>query len=783
MASLFDSNDLWTDLSESNNQRQPVYSSLLNIVNSKPLTALSTQTFSAQLVLSTSSVNANSVFKPAELANLQPMSIGELNPVSTTVKPSPSSAALTSYIPLTGDVNQASTTPLQGKSVSSGDQRIDTLLSGYKWGVKTLTYSFFAGGTYYSSEKALLVSEGAKANIRYILENVIEPVINVNFVEVKDSSATKSYGQLRYLDVLLPKTDSTLGYAQMPFSTDQNQGNSNDTAGDVRLNKRFDIRDEDTGFQNGIGSDGYETLLHETLHALGLKHPGDYNGDSGGEPPYLPLGQDNYDNSVMSYNFTPTSPGTLMDHDVLALQYLYGTRPLNPGNTTYTFNSVFGYSDGSRTVGSATSKTKLTLWDSGGNDTLNFSKLGPSAGYYLDLSAGGWLTKTAALNSETYDAKQTGRKTGKIFTANGPGTKIGSGVTIENAIGSTSNDTLVGNGSNNTLISNGGNDFISGGSGSDTLIGGAGDSTLAGGLGNNFYYTQSLGDVIIAGGFPGETNTVRSYINFRMNDESEVNHLGLLTTNNLNGIGNNLDNTIVGNSGKNKLDGQDGNDTLMGGGGADTLIGGLGNDLFVVDNAAVIVVEKYKEGIDTVHAFVDYTLGNDVERLGLQGTSNLKGTGNALSNTIVGNRGNNLLSGQAGRDSLYGGVGNDMLIGGTGDDILTGNAGNDSFLYATGAAFTLGAIGIDRLTDFGRTAGNTDKITLSSNTFNAGKSFANVATDALAATSGAFITFSTGTGNLFYNQNGVDAGFGSGGQFATVNNVSSLLATDFAIVA
>jgi Ca2+-binding RTX toxin-like protein len=782
MVSLFDSNDLSPDLSESNDPRQPLYSPLLNIANNKPDAALSTQAFSAQLVLSTPSVNVNSVFKPAELANPQPRSIGELNPISITAKPSSSSAALTSYIPLTGDINQAVTTPLQGKSVSSGDQRIDTLLSGYKWGVKTLTYSFLAGGTYYGTEKALLVSEGAKANIRHILKKVIEPLININFVEVKDSSATKSYGQLRYLDVLLPEKNNTLGYAQMPFSTDQNQGNSNDTAGDVRLNKRFDIRDEDRGFQNGIGSDGYETLLHETLHALGLKHPGDYNGDSGGEPPYLPLGQDNYDNSVMSYNFTPTSPGTLMDHDVLALQYLYGARPLNAGNTTYTFSSVFGYSDGSRTVGSATSKTKLTLWDSGGNDTLNFSKLGSSAGYYFDLSAGGWLTKTAALNSEIYDAKQAGRMTGKKYAANGPGTKIGSGVTIENAIGSTSNDTLVGNGSNNTLISNGGNDFISGGSGSDTLIGGAGNSTLAGGLGNNFYYTQSLGDVIIAGGYPGEKNTVRSYINFRMNNDSDVDRLGLLTTNNLNGIGNKLNNTIVGNNGKNQLNGKEGDDTLSGGGGSDTLIGGLGNDLFVVDNAAVIVVEKYKEGIDTIHSFVDYTLGNDVERLGLQGVSNMRGTGNALSNTIVGNIGNNLLNGQASRDFLYGGAGNDTLIGGTGDDVLTGNAGNDSFLYGTGAAFATGAIGIDKISDFSRVAGNTDKIALSSTTFNAGTSFANVATDALAATSTAFITFSTGTRNLFYNQNGAAAGFGSGGQFAIVSNVSSLLATDFAII-
>jgi hypothetical protein len=41
-----------------------------------------------------------------------------------------------------------------------------------------------------------------------------------------------------------------------------------------------------------------------------------------------------------------------------------------------------------------------------------------------------------------------------------------------------------------------------------------------------------------------------------------------------------------------------------------------------------------------------------------------------------------------------------------------------------------------------------------------------VATDALAAVSDAFITYSSSTGNLFYNANGTAAGFGTGGQFA-----------------
>jgi Ca2+-binding RTX toxin-like protein len=707
------------------------------------------------------------------------------SPVATaSLQPSQSTTALTSYFPLTcscmacqslSQGERAGTgTPQQGSSAASGDSRIDPLLGGNKWGTTTLTYSFYSGGSYYGSEAGLAtVSDAVKANVRYILENVIEPLINLNFVEVTDSSATNSYGQIRYLN----STSPTYAYAYYPFSTDANQGNDNDLAGDVFLNSGYDNSSDTNGFQGGIGSHGYTTLIHETLHAVGLKHPGNYNGSGTGDSPFLPFNQDSLDNTVMSYNFTNPKPATLMAYDLLALQYLYGAKSLNAGNTNYTFSTVFGYADGVKTVGSSTSATKLTVWDSGGVDTLNFAGLESSPGYYFDLNEGGWLTRASAINSETYRARSDSSSSN--YTTNGAGTRIGFGVTIENAIGTTSNDILVGNGADNGLSSGGGNDSLSGAAGNDTLAGSTGSSSLIGGIGSDVYYTQSIDDTIIENANEG-TDTVRASVSLTLGANLE--RLGLQGTRDLSGTGNGLDNMLVGNTGNNVLDSQAGNDTLMGGGGSDTLIGGTGNDLFVVDNIGVSVVENANGGSDTVHSFINYTLGDNVERLGLQGTSNLKGAGNNLENTIVGNQGSNLLNGQAGRDTLSGGAGNDTLTGGISDDVLTGNTGNDWFLYATESAFATGAIGVDRLTDFGRTAGNTDKIALSSTTFNAGTSFANVASDALAAASGAFITFSTGTGSLFYNQNGVDAGFGSGGQFVTVSNVSSLLATDFAIV-
>jgi Ca2+-binding RTX toxin-like protein len=190
--------------------------------------------------------------------------------------------------------------------------------------------------------------------------------------------------------------------------------------------------------------------------------------------------------------------------------------------------------------------------------------------------------------------------------------------------------------------------------------------------------------------------------------------------------------------------------------------------------------ETYKALSDSSNA--NYTADGAGTRIGFEVTIE-NAIGTTSNDTLVGNGAANGLTGGGGNDSLFGGVGNDVLMGAIGNDLLTGNAGNDWFLYATGTAYATGAIGIDQITDFGRVAGNTDKIALSSTTFNAGTSFANVATDALAAVSGAYITFSSGTGNLFYNENGAAAGFGSGGQFATVSNVSSLLVTDFTILA
>ncbi|HEY9830187.1 MAG TPA: hypothetical protein V6D26_06385, partial [Stenomitos sp.] len=58
-----------------------------------------------------------------------------------------------------------------------------------------------------------------------------------------------------------------------------------------------------------------------------------------------------------------------------------------------------------------------------------------------------------------------------------------------------------------------------------------------------------------------------------------------------------------------------------------------------------------------------------------------------------------------------------------------------------------------------------------------------VSYDAQADTSTADIVYNSVNGNLFYNPNGSESGFGTGGLFATLTGAPTLLATDFTIVA
>jgi Ca2+-binding RTX toxin-like protein len=298
------------------------------------------------------------------------------------------------------------------------------------------------------------------------------------------------------------------------------------------------------------------------------------------------------------------------------------------------------------------------------------------------------------------------------------------------------NDTITTGNYDDAIWGDDGNDSLNAGAGNDTLVGGLGLDTLFGGDGNDSLNGSNDNDVLYGGA---------------------------------------------------------GNDTLTGGAGIDTLGGGSGNDTYSVDNLNDVINETSAiiTEIDLVNSAVNWTLSNYLENLTLTGSSAINGTGNTLNNTITGNSGNNNLDGGIGNDTLIGGSGNDLLKGGSGSDRLTGGTGSDRFIYDTNAIFTTSSVGIDQITDFVK---GTDKIVLDKTTFNAlgsvvgggfnlANEFAVVGSDAGAATVDALIVYSSETGNLFYNQNGVTTGLGSGGQFASLTGIPSLGAHDFELQA
>ncbi len=321
---------------------------------------------------------------------------------------------------------------------------------------------------------------------------------------------------------------------------------------------------------------------------------------------------------------------------------------------------------------------------------------------------------------------------------------------------------------------------------------------MIGGLGDDIYIVDSTTDTIteLAG---GGTDTIQSSATFTIATLANIENLTLTGTTAINGTGNAGNNIITGNSGNNSLDGGIGNDTLNGGAGNDTYLfaipaTGLGSD--TITDAS---------GIDTINfAGTAATIGVRVN-LGVTTSQTVANTTkitltavDAIENAIgglgndrlIGNTLNNRLDGGAGNDSLTGGAGDDTLVGGLGTDNLVGGAGNDQFVFNGITAFSATTFGLDNIADF--SAG--DKIVLSKTVFaaltsvagagfSAASDFAVVTDDADAANSSASIVYNAVLGSLFYNQNGAAAGFGTGGEFASVSilDAPTLVASDFIV--
>lgn len=329
------------------------------------------------------------------------------------------------------------------------------LMAGSRWAPQDgsnqtfISYSFADSGAGFSAaaspfaDRMSALSAADRETTREVLAN-IEAVCNVHFVEVEDTGA--SHGVLRYAYSQRPNDMGYAGYAFYPSESD--------IGGDIWIGQA----------QAGPEWDHYRPglILHETLHALGLKHPFE-----GGET--MDVHQDIIPNTVMSYSPVEGNrsgsmsryPSEPMPLDIQALQALYGAATHNTEGTLYDVSS------------DAFQNNFRVIWDSSGTDTLDASRV--ANGVSLDLAPGAASTVGLTVHAFAYSGAGASRTVS--HSTYEETLRIDATTWIENATGSAHDDVLTGNVLDNLLSGGAGNDSLRGGSGNDILLGGAGQDT------------------------------------------------------------------------------------------------------------------------------------------------------------------------------------------------------------------------------------------------------------------------------------------------------------------
>ncbi len=344
----------------------------------------------------------------------------------------------------------------------TGVSNIDGVLSGVKWATGTLTFSFPSSASFYgsgypngeTSTNFEAFTALQQAQTRKVL-NMVSAVTKMSFVEVTESHTV--HGDLRYAESDAPGT--AWGY----YPTTSAAG------GDMWFNNSKNWYDNPL-----TGTYGYLTIMHETGHALGLKHAHEASGGFSA----MPLNQDSLEYSVMSYRsyvggpatgYTVGStsfPQTLMMNDIAALQHMYGANyTTNSGDTVYRWNPSTGEMS-INSVGQgapAGNKVFMTVWDGGGNDTYDFSNY--SSAMTVRLDPGAWSTISTVQLASLGGGKYAAGNIANALLHQGNMASM-----IENAIGGSGADSLIGNALDNRLTGNGGNDTLDGGNGIDTAV-------------------------------------------------------------------------------------------------------------------------------------------------------------------------------------------------------------------------------------------------------------------------------------------------------------------------
>ncbi len=313
-----------------------------------------------------------------------------------------------------------------------------------------------------------------------------DDLIAPDFIEIAEVGDAR--GELRAaFSGLVDAETAAYAYSGTPQAT-------GGKAGDIWINPDM------AGENYASGSFNFELLLHEIGHTLGLKHPF--------EAPELPAQFNNTKFTVLAYEEAPQSRNvsfamngnsirsnigfvvatTPMVLDIAAAQAIYGAETTTrSGDTEYRF--------------SESDATRQSIYDAGGNDTIDLSNF--TRGSAIDLNPGAYSSVgiwTRAEQAAFWIAQfpDFANFINQNLASSQLNTRIDNlGIAfssvIENAIGGAAADVILGNAVANRLDGGGGSDTIDGGGGDDIVIGGAGNDTLTGGGGGDLFVFASAG--------------------------------------------------------------------------------------------------------------------------------------------------------------------------------------------------------------------------------------------------------------------------------------------------
>lgn len=363
------------------------------------------------------------------------------------------------------------------KPVYTLGQIIDRLDSDSTWGTGAITFEL----------PDAPLSTGGEWTGFQVLDATMKTMASLAFelwddLIVNDITRVSTGGDITFA---MSSTTGNSTYSSQQYSS-LNGTRWQFSSAEVWLASQWDSHDQ--GSDITYGSYGLKTYLHEIGHAIGLDHPGEYNGSADYDTDAV-YKQDTRRYSIMSYfNFDADGSNTFhfssargilyastpMLHDIAAIQAIYGAdMTTRAGNTTYGFQSnagrdLFNFAINTSPV--------LAIWDAGGVDKLNLS--GYAVDQRIDLRAGTYSDVGGLKNNLA----------------------IAFGATIENATGGSAIDRITGNSVANTINGLAGADVIQGLGGNDVLSGGAGADKVYGGDGLDKVYGGAGVDQLFGNG-------------------------------------------------------------------------------------------------------------------------------------------------------------------------------------------------------------------------------------------------------------------------------------------